>query len=957
MALDYAENIVQLSVNLIALLMCLFRYISNKRNTWVYAIAFFLANLMSCYYWTVYMIVMRDSPDVSSLISDSGSNIAYLILFIFILKMRSEEERHFFHPLMLLPVPFCILQLFLYLPYGDAFLSLYQVCILTAVQVFCLQSICWYSKNRKADIQRPYIAITVLSLVICEFGMWLASGLGPPFEGAWAVFAFADGYGDVYYIFSFAQSLIYLCMVWAIDHTSDSVKNNAPDSLQNNAFGNSAPDRIDKKYQNILKISYTVVVSVCCVGGIVLSVWIRDTLKDGMVQDAESSVYTIIPVILFIISLFVVAFVVLIVFVISISAKIAENNELREARLLAEHANASKSRFLAQMSHEIRTPINTVLGMNEMILRESGDEAILDYAVSIQNAGRTLLALINSILDFSKIEEGKMEIIPVEYETSSFIHNLVASVSERAKNKGLVLIVDVDENLPSMLYGDDVRLSQVIMNILTNAVKYTDAGEVHLTMAAGAREKDHIELTVSVRDTGIGIREEDLPRLVKSFERLDEVRNRSVEGTGLGMAIATRLLDLMGSELKVTSVYGVGSTFSFTVIQQVRNDKPIGNYVFRLEASRDVGEETLLAEDARILVADDNEMNLKVASNLLKLFAITPDLAESGFEAIEFARQKSYHIILLDHMMPKMDGIETLARLKEERLLEGGTKVIALTANAVNGAREQYLSAGFDAYLSKPIVVSKLEEQLRNCLPPEICHVREKAGGHPSAMKVPAGQSVVGKSSEVDTLEALRFMGYDVDAGLVYVAGDSAFYLELVREFASKAEERIQAIRQAYKRKDICEYQILVHSLKNAARQIGANALAEKAEEQENASNGGDMESVDTGIDGLLMQYETVAGELNNLPGSAATDDVMPNADASVDIQAAKAGDILNEALKALDNYETECAAELLQPLKNASVDGSSLYEPIREILASLDEFDHDSAKEKINILLNSMQT
>lgn len=940
MFLEYAENIMQLSVNLIALVMCLFQYITSKRKPWAYATAYFLSNLLSSYYWMAYLIVMGDTPNVSSFISDSGTNIGLLILLLFVLDMRDAGSRRYFHPLMLMPVFLGIFQLALYLPYGRVILNLYQVGMVSAISFFSLQSICWYWKNRKSGAQRPYVAMAALMIVICGSMMWFTSCLVEgTYSGAWALFAFAEGHDDLYYLFSFAECVAYLCMVRAIVLTFKSQQD-------------LAPNQMDRNYQNILKISFSLVVVVCCAGGIALGAWMRDTLTAGMEKASESSIYDIIPVVLYIISLFVAAFAAVIVFVIYFSEKIAENNKLREARRIAEHSNASKSRFLAQMSHEIRTPINTVLGMNEMILRESRDEAILEYALSIQTAGRTLLSLINSILDFSKIEEGKMEIIAAEYDTSSFINNLVASVAERANDKGLELIVDVDENLPSMLYGDDVRLSQVIMNLLTNAVKYTEKGEVLFTIAGGAREKDSIELKVSVKDTGIGIREEDLPKLFESFERLDEVRNRSIEGTGLGMAIVTRLLDMMGSELKVESVYGAGSTFSFTVIQQVKNDKPIGNYAQRLEVSRGGGDETLLAKDARILVVDDNDMNLKVANNLLKLFAIAPDLASSGFEAIEYAGQKTYHIILLDHMMPKMDGIETLSKLKKEGLLKGGTKVIALTANAVNGARERYLTAGFDAYLSKPIAVGKLEELLREYLPPEICHVRETAGENASAAEASAMRSVEGIASENDTLEALRSMGCDVDAGLFYAARDKAFYLELVRGFAGKAEETIQVIRRDYESKNLQDYQIRVHSLKNAARQIGANTLADMALAQENAANAGDWEVIRAGVDELLLQYEAVGRELKTAAGSPAAEDATSQESPAVDISAAEAGAILKEALKALEAFETDRAAELLQPLRNAFVDGSSLREPIQEILVALEDVDNESATEKINGLL-----
>ncbi len=632
------------------------------------------------------------------------------------------------------------------------------------------------------------------------------------------------------------------------------------------------------------------------------------------------------------------------------------NSRMQEAADSAIAAGKAKSRFLAQMSHEIRTPINAVLGMNEMILRESDDDRILDYASDIQVAGRTLLSLINSILDFSKIEEGKMEIIPVEYDTTSFINNLVASVSERAKNKNLKLIVEADENLPSRLYGDDVRLSQVIMNILTNAVKYTEEGAVVFSIKGGQRKDDTIELEVAVKDTGIGIREEDLPRLFESFERLDEIRNHSIEGTGLGMSIVTRLLDMMGSRLQVESKFGEGSTFSFSVRQQIRSDKPIGNYTGRLEASHHSGgNETLLAEGARILVVDDNEMNLKVAKNLLKLFGIVPDLAGSGFEAIECVRRKEYHIIFLDHMMPKMDGIETLAMLRKENLLKEDSVVIALTANAVNGAKEQYIEAGFTSYLSKPIEVTKMEEQLIRYLPDEICHFRSPDETGQNEEEKTAEESVEGKSTQADTIGKLNELGYDTEAGLRYAAGDPDFYLELVRNFADSADANEKAIREYCENNEIHEYQIRVHALKSSARQIGANTLSDLALNMENAAKDNDIESIRSETGTLLSLLHTTGQELDLLTENGAEMKEQASLQDEVDMKAEEAAAVLREAAVSIDNFEAERAAEILGSLKDVSAEGIDLNEPVGEILKALEDFDTFTAAEKVNTLLKEL--
>lgn len=395
------------------------------------------------------------------------------------------------------------------------------------------------------------------------------------------------------------------------------------------------------------------------------------------------------------------------------------NRKLMEAVTSAVSAEKAKSRFLAQMSHEIRTPINTVLGMNEMIIRESDDDDIREYAGNIQIAGRSLLGLINSILDFSKIEEGRMEIIPVRYDTGVAIDGVVNSISQRAAGKGLTFNAHIDPKLPSALYGDDMRISQIVTNLLTNAVKYTERGSVDLFVDALPVNDETIDMSVRVKDTGIGIKEEDIGRLFESFTRLEEERNRNIEGTGLGMTIVVRLLAMMGSKLTVQSVYGKGSEFSFVLRQTIADPAPIGDYAKRTRRSAEKKDNDMRfkAPDASILVVDDNRMNLTVMRSLLKLYGIVPDTAGSGTEALSKLADNKYDIVMLDHMMPEMDGIETLRLATQRGLIPDGSIVIALTANAVVGAREEYLREGFDDYLSKPVEVRSLEEILEKHLP------------------------------------------------------------------------------------------------------------------------------------------------------------------------------------------------------------------------------------------------
>lgn len=531
--------------------------------------------------------------------------------------------------------------------------------------------------------------------------------------------------------------------------------------------------------------------------------------------------------------------------------------ELKEQRGIAERASKAKSTFLANMSHEIRTPINAVLGMDEMILRESKEKEIRAYAADIQTAGRTLLSLVNDILDFSKIEEGRMEILPTNYELSSVVNDLVNMIRDRADKKGLKLKVSVDRHIPHNLYGDEIRIKQIVLNLLTNAVKYTEEGEVGLDVSFRITGENQIGLRFKVTDTGIGMKQEDMSKLFSPFSRIEENRNRTIEGTGLGMSIVKQLLSLMHSRLEVKSVYGEGSEFSFEIKQKVLDWDEMGDYAVRFEqeaGQREEYRELFHAPDAKVLVVDDTEVNLTVIKNLLKRTQIGIDVAASGREGLTLTSRNHYDIAFIDHMMPVMDGIETLKEMKKQG--EEGTVYIALTANAVSGAREMYLDAGFNDYLSKPVDGRRLEELIKKYLPAE--KVIEASG---EEINEDLGAST--DSAEIPAF-LLDIAEINPDAGIAN-CGSAEGLISVLEVFKQTATSKADEIEQLYESGDWENYTIKVHALKSSARIIGAAELSELAKELEAAGKDMNLDKIHEENARLLAMYRDLDDKLSPL--------------------------------------------------------------------------------------------
>ncbi len=389
------------------------------------------------------------------------------------------------------------------------------------------------------------------------------------------------------------------------------------------------------------------------------------------------------------------------------------NAELKKAELSAVKANQAKSDFLANMSHEIRTPINAIVGMNEMILRESKDENITEYAGYISEASSSLLTLINDILDFSKIEAGKLEIIENRYSLGRMLRSTYQMMEIKAEEKRLDLIVNIDSSLPDSIYGDENRVKQILVNLLSNAIKYTPEGKVMFNVTGSISDDRKVLVKFEVADTGIGIKEDDISRLFDSFERVDSKKNRAIEGTGLGLSITKDLVDKMHGSLSVDSTYGKGSTFTVFLEQTVIDDKKVGNW---LEPDPGIDKDhelrSLSSLSMRVLAVDDNPLNLMVIKKLLSNSGIKVDTAKSGKMALKFLEKKHYNIVLMDHFMPEMDGIETLKKIRAMGDGHSDIPVVALTANAISGSKKFYLEQGFQDYLSKPVSYDALIDTL-----------------------------------------------------------------------------------------------------------------------------------------------------------------------------------------------------------------------------------------------------
>lgn len=601
----------------------------------------------------------------------------------------------------------------------------------------------------------------------------------------------------------------------------------------------------------------------------------------------------------------------------------------------ATMANASKSSFIAHISHEIRTPINAILGMDEMIIRESKEEKSRQYAADISQAAHTLYGIINDVLDMSRMESGKMDIFPVEYNLNQLIYDVVAMSKPRIEAKQLDFFVDINPSIPSVYYGDDVHLKQIVSNLLSNAVKYTHEGFIKLTID-GEFRGDLVDLFFEIKDTGIGIKEEDIGKLFIAFERIEESRNRNIEGTGLGMNITNTLLKLMGSRLNVSSVYGEGTIFSFTITQRIVNHEAIGDY-YKYEKAQEVPSEvTYTAPSAKLLVVDDNALNRRVFTSLLSRNEIAIDEADSGKKCLEMINAEQYDIIFLDHMMPEMDGIDTIRMIKEDTGHQNiNTPIVMLTANSVGEAKELYRQAGFDAYITKPIFSSQLDKIIKTYLPSFKIIPVKKTTNYKVELDPENWKNELPKIRGIDWTEALKHLPTQE----VLVA--------TLKEFRRNIESESAIIDEYFEdlenEESLDLFRIKCHAIKSSAGMIGAQMLYEGAKELEDAAKENNLTIINEKYPYMINYYRTFVDRLSQFDDGEVTKN--PNIDfpqvlALTEMVRLEMNDMNKDnALEALDEIES-----YLYP--------DNIQNKITDLRGAVENFDSEKVSDLVDSLL-----
>ncbi len=617
--------------------------------------------------------------------------------------------------------------------------------------------------------------------------------------------------------------------------------------------------------------------------------------------------------------------------IVDVTKEYNYTKELERLRHSAEEANNAKTAFLARMSHEIRTPMNGIMGFAELALENDIDEETREYVEYIKSSSVSLLGIINDVLDISKIESGKMEIIDLEYSPKKLFGELAAVMETQAELKNLKFVFNMDEDIPAFVFGDKKRIGEILNNILGNAIKYTKHGSVNFDVGIKATDGDKVILEVHVIDTGVGIKQENINKIFRSFEQFDAVENYHVEGTGLGLSIAKQLTELMGGEISLKSEYGKGSDFCVIIPQRISSGNK--NYVSKNYANSDYVQDIKIhTEKIKALVVDDNQINLKVEKGILEQYNMDVDLAMSGHECLDMIKNNQYDIIFMDHMMPGIDGVETMKKIREGTSRAKNVPIILVTANAIVGVRESMIKEGFDGFVSKPIVKGELLQELSRVFATKFSDEKNK---------ISSDENEERNSSSME--KQLADAGLDVETGIKY-CGDMAFYQEILEIAVDTAPDKLKTIRESLANEDYKNFTIVVHSVKSNAANIGAMELSEAARELEMAGKREDISYILENTDKMLELYENTMNKISRILNIQKEDENFAN---KGDISEEELNSYIENIESSMDELNSNAAMELLGELLSCNISNEA-QDVLRDAIKKLDNSDIEGARNEL---------